>query len=116
MFIIVELVIFPLGCGVTLDICTVALFPQGSLRERLTFLTHAPLTSAFYHWVLGTMFMCVYSYPFVIFGSLTLLPGTNLPCCWPDSELAFAPVRCGSLRTRRIRTSTLSEKYSTAQP
>lgn len=61
MFIIVELVIFPLGCGVTLDICTVALFPQGSLRERLTFLTHAPLTSAFYHWVLGTMFMCVSS-------------------------------------------------------
>lgn len=56
-FIIVELVVFPLGCGIMLDVCTVSLFPQGSWRGRLAFFVHAPLTSAFYHWVIGTMFM-----------------------------------------------------------
>ncbi|KAI1796687.1 hypothetical protein LXA43DRAFT_986618 [Ganoderma leucocontextum] len=56
-FIVVELVIFPLGCGVMLDVCTVWLFPQGSFRSRAAFLMYAPLTSVFYHWVLGTMFM-----------------------------------------------------------
>ena len=59
-FIIIELVVFPLGCGVMLDICTVWLFPQGSFRSRAAFLMFAPLTSAFYHWVLGTMFMYVF--------------------------------------------------------
>ncbi|TBU39775.1 hypothetical protein BD309DRAFT_1083198 [Dichomitus squalens] len=56
-FIIIELVIFPLGCGVMLDVCTVWLFPQGSFRSRAAFLMYAPLTAVFYHWVLGTMFM-----------------------------------------------------------
>ncbi|OBZ73915.1 ERAD-associated E3 ubiquitin-protein ligase doa10 [Grifola frondosa] len=56
-FIIVELVIFPLGCGIMLDVCTVWLFPQGSFRSRAAFLMYAPLTAIFYHWVLGTMFM-----------------------------------------------------------
>ncbi|PIL24929.1 hypothetical protein GSI_12816 [Ganoderma sinense ZZ0214-1] len=56
-FIVVELVVFPLGCGVMLDVCTVWLFPQGSFRSRAAFLMYAPLTAVFYHWVLGTMFM-----------------------------------------------------------
>ena len=56
-FIIIELVIFPLGCGVMLDVCTVWLFPDGSFRSRAAFLMYAPLTAVFYHWVLGTMFM-----------------------------------------------------------
>ncbi|KAI0077759.1 hypothetical protein K474DRAFT_1620717 [Panus rudis PR-1116 ss-1] len=56
-FIIVELVVFPLGCGVMLDACTVWLFPNGSFRSRTAFLMFAPVTAAFYHWVIGTMFM-----------------------------------------------------------
>ena len=56
-FIIIELVIFPLGCGIMLDVCTVWLFPQGSFRSRAGFLMYAPLTAVFYHWILGTMFM-----------------------------------------------------------
>lgn len=56
-FIIIELVIFPLGCGMMLDVCTVWLFPHGSFRSRAAFLMYAPLTAVFYHWVLGTMFM-----------------------------------------------------------
>lgn len=56
-FIIIELVIFPLGCGVMLDMCTVWLFPQGSFRSRAMLLMYAPVTAVFNHWVLGTMFM-----------------------------------------------------------
>jgi E3 ubiquitin-protein ligase MARCH6 len=59
MFIIIELVIFPLGCGVMLDGCTVWVFPDASLASRVAFFTQAPLTAMFYHWVAGTMFMWV---------------------------------------------------------
>ncbi|PCH44456.1 hypothetical protein WOLCODRAFT_90853 [Wolfiporia cocos MD-104 SS10] len=57
VFIVVELVVFPLGCGIMLDACTVWLLPQGDLNSRLTFFKYAPITSIFYHWVVGTMFM-----------------------------------------------------------
>ncbi|OCH96342.1 hypothetical protein OBBRIDRAFT_816012 [Obba rivulosa] len=57
IFIMIELVVFPLGCGVMLDICSVWLLQQGTLRTRAEFLVFAPLTAIFYHWVIGTMFM-----------------------------------------------------------
>ncbi|KAI0358245.1 hypothetical protein OH77DRAFT_1475139 [Trametes cingulata] len=56
-FIIIELIIFPLGCGMMLDICSVWMFPHGTFRSRAAFLLFAPLRAVFYHWVLGTMFM-----------------------------------------------------------
>ncbi|KAJ8496047.1 hypothetical protein ONZ51_g1365 [Trametes cubensis] len=56
-FIIIELIIFPLGCGMMLDICSVWMFPHGTFRSRAAFLLFAPLRATFYHWVLGTMFM-----------------------------------------------------------
>lgn len=56
-FIVVEMVIFPLGCGIMLDLCTVWLFPDGSFRARAVFVWYAPVTAIFYHWVVGTMFM-----------------------------------------------------------
>ncbi|KAI0831910.1 hypothetical protein BC628DRAFT_1350502 [Trametes gibbosa] len=56
-FIVIELVIFPLGCGMMLDVCSVWMFPNGTFRSRAAFLLFAPLRASFYHWVLGTMFM-----------------------------------------------------------
>ncbi|KAF4569838.1 hypothetical protein EYR36_009639 [Pleurotus pulmonarius] len=56
-FIIIELVAFPLGCGIVLDLCTVWLFPTTSLVARVTYFFQAPLTAIFYHWVAGTVFM-----------------------------------------------------------
>ncbi|KAH9849834.1 hypothetical protein C2E23DRAFT_837455 [Lenzites betulinus] len=56
-FIVIELVIFPLGCGMMLDVCSVWMFPHGTFRSRAAFLLFAPLRAGFYHWVLGTMFM-----------------------------------------------------------
>ena len=62
-FIFIELVTFPLGCGIVLDLCTVWLFPEANLQARAVFFFQAPLTATFYHWVAGTMFMCVFSLP-----------------------------------------------------
>ncbi|KAI0761783.1 hypothetical protein BD413DRAFT_700194 [Trametes elegans] len=56
-FIVIELIIFPLGCGMMLDICSVWMFPHGTFRSRAAFLLFAPMRATFYHWVLGTMFM-----------------------------------------------------------
>ncbi|KAJ7708893.1 hypothetical protein B0H17DRAFT_1174191 [Mycena rosella] len=70
-FIFIELVTFPLGCGIVLDLCTVWLFPEASLLSRGAFFKQAPLTAMFYHWVAGTMFM--YSFAVLLAGCRTLL-------------------------------------------
>ncbi|GJE91239.1 hypothetical protein PsYK624_073880 [Phanerochaete sordida] len=90
-FIIVELVVFPLGCGIMLDVCTVSLFPQGSLRTRLAFLVHAPLTSAFYHWVIGTMFMYQFAVLLAVFRTC-LRPGALWFIKDPQDQ-NFHPIR-----------------------
>lgn len=59
IFIVVELVVFPLGCGILLDTCTLPLFPNATVDTRLAFLSHAPVTATFYDWMIGTMFMLV---------------------------------------------------------
>ncbi|KAJ7095466.1 hypothetical protein C8R43DRAFT_907918 [Mycena crocata] len=70
-FIFIELVTFPLGCGIVLDLCTVWVFPEASLISRTAFFRQAPLTAMFYHWVAGTMFM--YSFAVLLSGCRTLL-------------------------------------------
>jgi len=60
-FIFIELVIFPLGCGIVLDLCTVWLFPEANMHSRVAFFGQAPLTAMFYHWVAGTMFMYTFA-------------------------------------------------------
>jgi len=90
-FIIIELVVFPLGCGVMLDICTVWLFPQGSFRSRAAFLMFAPLTAAFYHWVLGTMFM--YQFAVLLAGCRSIMrPGAMWFIKDPQDQ-NFHPIR-----------------------
>ncbi|EFI27420.1 RING finger membrane protein [Coprinopsis cinerea okayama7 len=58
-FIFIELVIFPLACGIILDVSTVWLFPEANIHSRIAFFGQAPLTAMFYHWVAGTMFMTI---------------------------------------------------------
>ncbi|KAE9399180.1 hypothetical protein BT96DRAFT_965714 [Gymnopus androsaceus JB14] len=73
-FIFIELVTFPLGCGVVLDLCTLWLFPKASYASRMEFLYQAPLTTVFYHWVAGTMFM--YSFALLLSGCRSIMrPG-----------------------------------------
>ncbi|KAJ3931188.1 MAG: hypothetical protein NXY57DRAFT_1081369, partial [Lentinula lateritia] len=73
-FIFIELVTFPLGCGVVLDICTLWFFPGASYVSRMEFSYQAPLTAIFYHWVVGTMFM--YSFAVLLSGCRSIMrPG-----------------------------------------
>ncbi|THH29527.1 hypothetical protein EUX98_g4673 [Antrodiella citrinella] len=90
-FIIVELVVFPLGCGVMLDICTVWLFPHGSFRSRAAFLMFAPLTAAFYHWVLGTMFM--YQFAVLLAGCRSIMRSGAMWFIKDPQDQNFHPIR-----------------------
>lgn len=91
MFIVIELVIFPLGCGVMLDICTVWVFPEASLESRAAFFTQAPLTAMFYHWVAGTMFM--YQFAILLAGCRNIMrPGAMWFIKDPQDQ-NFHPIR-----------------------
>ncbi|KIJ65205.1 hypothetical protein HYDPIDRAFT_175219 [Hydnomerulius pinastri MD-312] len=91
MFIIIELVIFPLGCGVMLDGCTIWVFPEASLESRIAFFTQAPLTAMFYHWVAGTMFM--YQFAILLAGCRNIMrPGAMWFIKDPQDQ-NFHPIR-----------------------
>ena len=62
VFIIIEMVIFPLGCGVVVDLAAMRIFPNVNLASRLAFAAYAPITSGFYHWMIGTIFMYAITY------------------------------------------------------
>lgn len=73
-FIFIELVLFPLGCGIILDACTLWFFTPHHLGGRTLFLFQAPMTATFYHWVAGTMFM--YSFAILLSGCRSIMrPG-----------------------------------------
>ncbi|KAG1738893.1 uncharacterized protein EDB91DRAFT_1137224 [Suillus paluster] len=91
MFIIIELVVFPLGCGIMLDVCTVWVFPEASFESRAAFFTQAPLTAMFYHWVAGTMFM--YQFAILLAGCRNIMrPGAMWFIKDPQDQ-NFHPIR-----------------------
>lgn len=69
-FIFIELVTFPLGCGVVLDFCAMWLLRSPN-DTGVSFFAEAPLTSIFYHWVAGTFFM--YSFAILLSGCRTIM-------------------------------------------
>ncbi|KAL2130747.1 hypothetical protein VTI74DRAFT_5985 [Chaetomium olivicolor] len=57
LIITIEMLLFPLYCGVLLDLALLPLFEGASLRSRILFAVHSPLTSLFVHWFIGTAYM-----------------------------------------------------------
>ncbi|GBE86611.1 hypothetical protein SCP_0904900 [Sparassis crispa] len=90
-FIIVELVIFPLGCGVMLDLSATWLMPQGDMRDRLAFLRLAPITTTFYHWVMGTMFM--YHFAVLLAGCRAIMRPGSMWFIKDPQDQNFHPIR-----------------------
>ncbi|KAI0294319.1 hypothetical protein B0F90DRAFT_1757507 [Multifurca ochricompacta] len=90
-FIIVELVLFPLGCGINLDLCSIWLFPEASLESRIAFFQYAPLTAIFYHWVVGTMFM--YQFAILLAGCRTIMRPGAMWFIKDPSDQNFHPIR-----------------------
>ncbi|KAI9301460.1 hypothetical protein BJ944DRAFT_271471 [Cunninghamella echinulata] len=56
-FIVIELVIFPLCCGILLDGCTLPLFASATRASRYAFYESNPYSSCFLHWFFGTGFL-----------------------------------------------------------
>ncbi|CAG8740158.1 11008_t:CDS:2, partial [Acaulospora colombiana] len=65
-FVAIELVIFPIICGILLDLSTLPLFPEATPSTRIDFYFESPITSTFLHWFTGTAFM----FHFAVFVSL----------------------------------------------
>ncbi|KAL1918314.1 uncharacterized protein VTP21DRAFT_2974 [Calcarisporiella thermophila] len=109
-FVAIELVVFPIICGILLDLSTLPLFPNNAARQRYEFHEHAPFTSLFMHWFLGTGFM----FHFAVFVSMcrdTVRPGVmwfirdpNDPQFHPIKEILERPVLT---QLQKIGTSAL---------
>ncbi|KAF5244557.1 hypothetical protein FANTH_7636 [Fusarium anthophilum] len=57
MIISIEMLVFPLYCGLLLDGALLPLFENTTFKSRLLFTYHYPLTSVFVHWFVGTGYM-----------------------------------------------------------
>lgn len=53
----IEMLVFPLYCGLLLDLAVLPLFPDATVRSRLLFTYNNPWTSVFVHWFVGTGYM-----------------------------------------------------------
>ncbi|RCH82636.1 hypothetical protein CU098_002497, partial [Rhizopus stolonifer] len=60
-FMLLELVIFPTVYGVLLDISTLPLFTEWSIKTRFHFVLLNPYSGIFLHWFIGTVFVLQFS-------------------------------------------------------
>lgn len=61
MFITIELLLFPIVCGILLDISSLPAFRNATISSRIEHLQGYPLASIFLHWFLGTAFMFLFA-------------------------------------------------------
>ena len=57
LIISIEMIVFPLFCGLLLDVALLPLFGNASLLSRINFSVMSPWTSLFIHWFVGTCYM-----------------------------------------------------------
>ena len=57
LIISIEMIVFPLYCGLLLDVALLPLFGSATLMSRIEFATSSPYTSVFVHWFVGTCYM-----------------------------------------------------------
>lgn len=57
LIISIEMLVFPLYCGLLLDAATLPLFDNASLQSRISPTLNSPWTSGFVHWFIGTCYM-----------------------------------------------------------
>ena len=57
LIISIEMLVFPLYCGMLLDVALLPLFEHTTLKSRVLFTLHYPVTSIFVHWFIGTGYM-----------------------------------------------------------
>ncbi|KAI9742552.1 MAG: hypothetical protein M1818_003692 [Claussenomyces sp. TS43310] len=57
LIISIEMLIFPLYCGLLLDMALLPLFDSATMLSRAVFTLDTPFTSIFVHWFVGTCYM-----------------------------------------------------------
>lgn len=57
LIISIEMIAFPLYCGLLLDVALLPLFSNATLMSRIEFTLTSPYTSIFVHWFVGTCYM-----------------------------------------------------------
>ncbi|KAL8847883.1 MAG: hypothetical protein Q9221_007094 [Calogaya cf. arnoldii] len=57
LIISIEMIVFPLYCGLLLDVALLPLFGNVTILSRLEFTALSPYTSLFVHWFVGTCYM-----------------------------------------------------------
>ena len=57
LIISIEMIVFPLYCGLLLDAALLPLFENATILSRLQFTITSPVTSLFVHWFVGTCYM-----------------------------------------------------------
>lgn len=57
LIISIEMLVFPLYCGLLLDLAFLPLFQSASVASRWTFAMASPYTFCFVHWFVGTCYM-----------------------------------------------------------
>ena len=91
LIISIEMIVFPLYCGMLLDVALLPLFNNVTIISRINFTLAYPNTSLFVHWFVGTCYM----FHFALFVSMCrkiLRPGVLYFIRDPDDP-TFHPVR-----------------------
>ncbi|OAA53227.1 RING finger membrane protein [Cordyceps fumosorosea ARSEF 2679] len=91
LIISIEMLVFPLYCGMLLDLALLPLFGDATVLSRLVFTRDYPATSVFVHWFVGTGYM----FHFALFVSMCrkiMRPGVLYFIRDPDDP-EFHPVR-----------------------
>jgi E3 ubiquitin-protein ligase MARCH6 len=57
LIISIEMLVFPLYCGLLLDLALLPLFANATVLSRILFTMESPFTSMFVHWFVGTCYM-----------------------------------------------------------
>ncbi|KOS22218.1 ERAD-associated E3 ubiquitin-protein ligase doa10 [Escovopsis weberi] len=91
LIISIEMLVFPLYCGLLLDLALLPLFEGATFKSRMLFTYNYPMTSVFVHWFVGTGYM----FHFALFVSMCrkiMRPGVLYFIRDPDDP-EFHPVR-----------------------
>ncbi|KFY29398.1 hypothetical protein V493_02386 [Pseudogymnoascus sp. VKM F-4281 (FW-2241)] len=91
LIISIEMLVFPLYCGMLLDAATLPLFENATVASRAMFAITSPLTSIFVHWFVGTCYM----FHFALFVSMCrkILRSGVLYFIRDPDDPTFHPVR-----------------------
>ena len=91
LIISIEMIAFPLYCGLLLDVALLPLFREATLMSRINFTLTSPNTSLFVHWFVGTCYM----FHFALFVSMCrkILRSGVLYFIRDPDDPTFHPVR-----------------------